>query len=298
MPLADWTVPFKLTSAQWSGTLLDINTPVAFNNGTGIYLLRNDACQLSNVVRETKDFIPQFNGALLHRRFVGGMEMSLTIQLWQNDTQIACDELLQEMLDELMGYLWQLLNAEDNEGRISWAPAGGSSSTSTQRMLDDIRLLTYPTGSQAPGAPFEITVSVDTQYPYAEDLTQQLSSIATGTTVVVNNTGTEPTAPVFQVNKLAGVLGSGGTTFEIQNLTTGITLSWNGANSGGGGAITAAQYLEIDTFRNTIFTDGTGSNRTPGIDMPDSDFPLLVPGNNSIHMVGMDADMLWNPAWA
>lgn len=298
MPVADWNVPFHLTSALWSATVLDINTPVLFTNGPGMYVLVNDACQLTNTVRETTDFIPQSPGAILHRRFAGNMEMALTIQLWQDADKIACDELLQEMMDDLMGYLYQLINAGDNEGRISWRPSGDSSSISQYRMLDDIRLLTYPAGEQQPGAPFTITVTVDTQYPYAEDLTQTRTAISTGTTVVINNRGTAPTFPVYQANRLNGVTQGGGTTFEIQNLTTGVTLSWNGALPGGGGALGPATYIEIDTFRNTMFTNGTGSNRTPGIDMPDSDFPILVPGPNSIHMVGQDVDVLWNSAWA
>ena len=102
MPLADWTVPFKLTSTVYTnnptplGTAdnpLLLNDPVTLPGGNiGIYRLKNDACTLTNSVRSTKDFVPQGPGAILHRRWVAGMEMALTLQLWEPNDKIACDD--------------------------------------------------------------------------------------------------------------------------------------------------------------------------------------------------------------
>ena len=90
MPLADWAVPFELTSAVYSGTMLSINSQTA----NGLYLLRPEGCSLVNQVRSTKEMVPQEDGAILHRRFAAGMEMTLAIQLWEDTTKIACDSLL------------------------------------------------------------------------------------------------------------------------------------------------------------------------------------------------------------
>ena len=294
MPLADWSVPFTLTSAVYSGTLLDINTPVVFTAGTGIFLLRPDGCTLTNQVRQTKDFVPQADGAILHRRFTGGMEMNLAIQLWENDTQIACDTLLQEMLDDLMGYLYGLLNAGDNEGRISWVPSGGSSTASTGRMLDDIRLLSYPAESQQPASPYEINVTVDCALPYAEDLTQ-LSPVIPANPVV--NNGNRPTYPVWQI------WGTGSTlAFTLTNTTTGDSFSFDDSLPGCAN-ITSADYVEIDTFRNSVTKVAPGpvlSNVAAGVGMTTSDFFLIPPGSNTITCPGVGAasTCLINSAWA
>ena len=282
MPLADWSVPFTLTSAVYSATPLDINTPVVFTAGTGIFLLRPDGCTLTNQVRQTKDFVPQADGAILHRRFTGGMEMNLAIQLWENDTQIACDTLLQEMLDDLMGYLYNLINAGDNEGRISWVPSGGSSTASTGRMLDDIRLLSYPAESQQPASPYEIAVTVDCALPYAEDLTQATPGISGGGGTVINY-GNRPSYPVWQVYNASGA----NLAFTLTNTTTGDSFSFDDTLPGCAD-IASGQYVEIDTFRNSVTKVAAGpvlSNVAAGVVMTTSDFFSIPPGSNTITLV-------------
>ena len=252
MPLADWAVPFLLTSADYSATKLDINTQTA----NGLYLLRPEGCSLVNQVRSSKEFVPQEDGAILHRRFAAGMEMTLAIQLWETHDKIACDDLLQTMLDTLMGYLYGLLNAGDNEGRIQWLPDGFSSTASNYRMLDDIRLASYPVESQQPGSPYEITVTVDCELPYAFDLTEVSQSL-TGGSGTITNYGNRPLYPVW---KIYGPFDD----FTLTNTTTVEQLVWNQLLPGAGTAITDAQYLEIDTFRNTVSlfraTTATGVN--------------------------------------
>jgi hypothetical protein len=298
MPVADWTVPFNLASVvygnnpspNWSTYLtladpLPINSAVVFNSGTGYYLLRPDGCSLTNVVRSTKDFVPQEDGAILHRRFTGGMEMTLAIQFWRDKSAPACDQLLQEMLDTMMGYLYGLLNSGDNQGRIRWVPSGGSSSLSTYRMLDDIRLLSYPTVSQQSGLPVELAVTVDCDLPYAQDETQDNPSITGGATIV--NLGNRPMYPVWQV---------AASSFIIDNGTDSLSFDDTLLPSGVGG-----DYVEIDTFRNTVSIVRSPTvidNAIAGLNMTTSDFFLLLPGNNTIGLSSGTGLVLTNGAWA
>lgn len=284
MPIADWTVPFSLTSAVYSATLLPFNEAFSFSAGSGIYLLREDACSLNTDVRSTKDNVPQADGSILHCRYLTGMEMNLTVQLWENQANPACDQLQQEMMDTLMGYLYGLLNAGDNQGRISWTPNGGSSATSTQRMLDDIRLLTYPVETHT-GVLAELAFTVDCALPYAEDLTQLAPSIP-GTVV---NAGNRPTYPVWQIY-------SG--NFILTNTTTGDTFAFD--DSQPGCPDVGAGYVEIDTFRNTAYLNGNLANLKPGIVMDSSDFFSIPPGTHTITCPGVGGASrgLINPAWA
>ena len=276
MPLADWAVPFELTSAVYAGaTTLSINTQTA----NGLCLLRPEGCSLVNQVRSTKEMVPQEDGAILHRRFAAGMEMTLAIQLWEDTTKIACDSLLQEMLDTLMGYLYGLLNAADNEGRVQWLPDGFSSTASNYRMLDDIRLASYPAESQQPGSPYEITVTVDCELPYAEDASQVTQSLSGGSGTIVNY-GNRPLYPVW---KLYGPFNS--VTITNTTPTDAPQFVWDESLPGAGAALSNAEYLEIDTFRNTVTKVAAGpvlSNAAAGIDMLNSEFFLIPPGSNAI----------------
>lgn len=303
MPIADWTVPFTLVSTPYTNyptpggvsvNPLPINTVVTFPSGTGYYFLRSDGCSLSNTVRQTKDYVPQADGAILHRRFTGGMEMNLAIQLWQNTTDIACDELLQEMLDTLMGYLYGLINAGDNQGRIRWAPVGGTSTNPSSngiRMLDDIRLLSYPTSSQERGGPVEVSVIVDCARPYAEDETQLNPTVPTDPII---NYGNRPTFPVWQIYSPLTNL-----QFTLTNTTNGDSFTFDDTLPGCPN-VGIGNYIEIDTFRNTVYKNGSGANMKPGIDMTNSDFFTIPPGTHTITCPGVSASSkcLINAAWA
>ena len=291
MPLADWTVPFTLTSSVYSATTLSLNTPVVFTAGTGTFFLRGEGCSLTNQVRQTKEFVPQEDGSILHRRYVAGMEMGLAVQLWQDTETIACDTLQQEMLDSLMGYAYGLLNAGDNQGRVSWVPSGGSSVVSGSRMLDDIRLLSYPVESQQPGSPYEVAFTVDCALPYAEDLTQ--STIALDDVgVTVTNYGNRPVYPVWQ---LTGPFSQQ----SLTNMTNGDVFYYDDTFPGAP-VIGPNEYIEIDTFRNTAYLNGSGANCKPGINMELSDFFSIPPGSHTIVLSdpGSTGTALWNNAFA
>lgn len=296
MPIADWTVPFDLTSAVYSASLLPINQLTTFTSGTGIYLLRQDGCSLNATVRATKDNVPQADGSILHRRFLTGMEMNLVVQMWESTDYPACDALLQDMTDELMGYLYGLLNAGDNEGRISWTPVGQN-----VRMLDDIRLFTYP--SEAfPGGVNELAFTIDCALPYAEDLTQ--TSVPLTGSDIVTNSGNRPTYPVW---KIYGPFSS----FTLTNTssTPDEVITWDEAAPGAGSPVLAGDYIEIDTFRNSITKVVTSSppdvlsNVAAGLGMTTSDFFLIPPGSHTITLsytggAGGSSVCLLNNAWA
>lgn len=289
MPIADWSVPFILHSSVYSLTDLDINVPVSFAAGTGIYRLRPDACHLRNNVRSVKENVPQEDGSILHRRYLTGSEMDLAVQFWAPDDALACDELLQEMTDSFMGYAYGLLNAGDDQGRVLWLPDGDSSAFSSYRMLDDIRLLSYPVESGV--TPYELTLTVDCGLPYSEDFTQDNPSIP-GT---ATNYGNRPTYPVM---KLYGTF-SGVT---VTNTTTGSVWQYDGTLPGAA-TVTSPNYLEVNVFNNTVYLNGSGANRMAGVIMTTSDFFSLVPGNNTITVsytggAGGASLMLVNGAWA
>lgn len=290
MPIADWSVPMVLTTPY---ATLDLNGTLV---GGGAYLLRPDGCKLGQGVRSTKDDVPQADGSILHHRFLTGTEMLLPIQIWvdKGDSLPACDTLLQTLLDDLLGAMRSLLNAGDNAGRLSWTPAGQNA-----RMLDDIRLLNYPAETIVDtSAGLEITVLIDSEYPYTQDLQETRTGIANGATTVITNAGTAAYFPVFQANRLNSVTsGSPCLSFTLQNLTTGIDFVYD-STLPGAIAIAGGSYGEIDTFRNSIFRNGNLTNLKAGVDELNSDYFLLEPGANSIKIVGCDIDVLWQNAWA
>jgi hypothetical protein len=296
MPLADWTVPMTLTSPQ--GTLL-LNQYTSVSGSQCYFLLTPQDCKVGPTlgelvtrlerIRATKDNVPQGDGSILHHRFLPGMVMNLAVEFWKTvggEGEVACDDLLQLMLDELMKHVRALQNAGDNQGRLSWSPAGQA-----DRMLDDIRMLTYPAEEiLETSAGLQVQFAVDSQWPYMEDLNQTTTNIVAANTIT--NGGSAPFYPVFHVN-------GGGTNFQLVSLTdlddqgNPKEIDWTGSIGGG-------HYIEIDTFRNTMFEDGSGADVLGGLDFTTSDFWTLLPGMNDITLSGdfASVDVLWQNAWA
>jgi len=279
MAIANWSSPYQFDLTNpYNGTLL-------FNVQTGaggdhLYLLDQQNCQFRIGVRSTKSNVPQSDGSILHHRFLTGAEIDLSIQLWSKPDTIACDEVMQDMLDDLNGAFRSLLNAEDNQGRLSWNVAG----TINRRMLDDIRLLVYPELTVGGDGLGVVKVTIDSKYPYAEDVTQQPVDISDGGTTTITNNGTATTFPVFQVQ---------GTTasFVLTNLTTDESIIY------GGTTITSPDYVELDSFNNTAFLNGDGADLLSSIDIVSSLWPTFQPGPNDITISGADVHILWNPSW-
>lgn len=280
-----WNAEFLLTN-PYNGTM-------QFNVQTdaGLYLLERSACKFGIDVRSTDSNVPQGDGGILHRRFLTKTSMPLRIYLMENNEDIACDDLLTEMLDALSGAFRSLLNAGDNEGRLAWAVAGGN-----ERMLDDVRCLVYPSFEAGDVFPYVDTV-LDSRYPYAQDLNQTRTTFADGVPQDITNTGSAGYWPVFQANRSGGVAGGSSVDdFTISNLTTGIDFVYTSSNPGAI-AVAAGSYAEIDTFGNTIYRNGNLTDLAAGISELESDYWPLITGEQTILISGCDMDMLWAPAW-
>lgn len=274
----NWSVPtqFDLTN-PYSGTL-------SFNVQTDrLYLLDQSGCNMTISVRSTTDNVPQANGSILHHRFLTGTQIQLAVWLMEDTENPACDILLADMLDDLSGALRSLLNAGDNAGRLAWEVAGKN-----DRMLDDCRLLVYPAYTM--NANGSLNVTIDSQYPYAQDLGQTTTNIAASGNATLTNTGSAEYDPVFKVYGAT-------TAFTLTNITTGLQFVYD-STLPGAAAIGAGSYAEIDTFRNTIFLNGSGANLKAGVDELNSDYWGLATGANSVTITGASVDVLWADAWA
>ena len=198
----EWDIPFTLTSPE--GTL-------ALNAATGDrYLLVPQSCDMGADVRAETDNVPQGDGSILHHRFETGYHCNLTIQLWVGE-EPACGEDVRRMLDTLNLHVRALLNAGDNEGRLTWLPSGYP--TVGARMLDDIRLNERLVATLDSNGIVVCTFAIDTAYPYAMDLTQTVTNIPSGgASAPIVNAGTTDFYPVIKVYGPASAFGIDGTT--------------------------------------------------------------------------------------
>jgi hypothetical protein len=271
-----WAVPYQFTVTNPYSGFLELNVQLADR----LYALDQQACKMRQAVRATVDHVPQSDGDILHHRFLTGVQMVLAIQLWENATTPACDDLLAEMLDEVTGSFRSLLNTVDNDGRISWEVPGQN-----DRMLDDLRLLVYP--EQVVGNVLTtVVVTVDTAFPYAQDLTQQNPTVSDGGSTTITNTGTADYYPVYLVSKAGGT-----SAFTITNAATGEAFTYSGTT------IPNGSYLELNSFNNTAFLNGDGADLLDGVDIQTTLFPLLQIGGNLMSITGADMEILWAPAW-
>lgn len=165
-------------------------------------------------------------------------------------------------------------------------------------MLDDVRLLVYP--SYQMGNLGVVTVTLDSQYPYAQQLLQTQTPCPDGTPITLTNTGTADYDPVFLVNQLSGVVsGSAVNDFTI-TVTQGTDVTQFVYSSSFPGAVpisVGGHYAEINTFANTIYLDGDGANLKAGVDELNSEYPSFPIGTFDVQIDGCDMDALWAPAW-
>lgn len=283
MAVPVWSAPYLFTlTTPWGDGSLVMNDQ---SSDDGWYLLDQKACSFNPAVRSTSQNVPQQSGSILHRRFVTGASITLAIQLWESQDKPACDSLLKHMLDKVTGSFLALLNAGDNDGRLAWEiPQDSGTSAQSQRMLDDARLLVYPK-HVVTDAVDVVLVTIDSKYPYAEDLTQRTAHVADGGSVTLDNVGTSDFFPVFQVDSCpTGV-------FILENVTTGEKVVYSGTAIGG------ADYAELDSFSDTIFLNGDSTDLLDQVDIPSSLWPIMVTGANEFTISGADMDILYQPAW-
>lgn len=285
MPTVEWAIPFDFITPLGPWTL---------NADSGYrYLLDQTQCRAGAGLRVTEDPIPQQDGSIIHAQFREGYSMHFGMQLWKDDAP-ACDLDLRHMWDDMMAYTTaltnpSLTNLEIGLCRVRWTPSG-----TARRMLDRIRLLEPCVGTVDANGQVTATFSVHTEYPYAIDLTQTETDIAPGFGATITNLGTAPTYPVFKIDGPCS-------SFTLTNSSYSEALVFDSTRPGAS-AIAGGHYLEIDTFRNTAYLDGSGANYKAGIDIASSDFWRLEVGSNIIAHVaaggGGTVHILWNSAWA
>lgn len=286
-----WSAPIQFDLTNPHNGSMSFNVQLADR----IYLLEQDGCDFQITVRSTTDNVPQSDGSNPHRRFLTGVTMPLTISLWRDVENPACDELLVDMVDELSGALRSLLNAGDNEGRLAWEIDEGAA-----RMLDDVRLSVYPAYRvDNPAGAF--VVVLDSKFPYAQDLVQTTTECADGVPETIVNTGSAAYFPVFLVNQIGGVVSGAAVSSFMITVTQGTNVTQFVYNDGFPGAVpisAGGHYAEINCFENTIYLDGDSTNLKAGVDELNSEYPLFPTGTFDVQIDGCDMDVLWAPAWA
>jgi hypothetical protein len=276
MPTVEWDIPFEIQSPTAGD--LTLNGPDTGQR----YLLNAKRCVARRRIRAETTPIPQGDGEIFHDRYANGIEMQLAVQLWDG-TEIACDQALCEMRDELYGIVWSLLRPggpvfTQSGGRVVWTP----SCPTGNRMLDAVRLLSIDDpGEDSETGATEITFVLDSPFPYAVSETQTVENL-NGLAGSVTNNGNVEFWPVIKVYTDGVTIVNNTTEFEI-NLYSGCL---------GGGS-----YIEIETFRNTMYVDGDQANAKPCLDPTLTDFFPIVPGVNQIDTTG-SCDFLLNDAFA
>lgn len=287
MAIAEFTdVPIYLITDQG---VLSINDP---GSADGFFVAIDESSQGGTRVRSSKDDIPQADGSILHRRFLTGYEVTLTLTyMASNKATATCqtEPSSRAMNDTLMLHLMELVH--DN-GRLLFYPTGAADA----RLLDQIQLLNGPVISIEPGVT-SVTFTVDSPFPYLLNYTQIDTEIVSGGPETLVNGGTAPMYPVFQVYGPTDY-------FEIWNNDTDLAIVYDSALPGAQ-SIASGDYAEIDTFRNTIYLNGDQDNLKPGIDITASDFFPLEVGSNEIEVTGdgtfsgppLEVHVLWQDAW-
>lgn len=318
MPTVQWQqIPFALeTPAGGGGQALPFNAFIAAENPvtalsaqTGPqWMLVQDGCQAGSAKRVARDNSPQKGGEIVHRKYRTGLVMQLqaiavnvTVADYNDDGsgdvrfEPACDDDLVDLFDLLMLHLSAI---ENSDGRLTWLPSG-----KIARMQDASRWL----GSDGQGGAAFTAVNIEFEdetfvaaqfallcpFPYAMDAPQTTTALGGSTPVVVNNDGTSEFFPVIQVFGPTSA-------FEIRRTAArdGSVLSmFYSAAFPLANPIPSGQFIEFDFFREVAYFNGDGANAKPGIDVENSDFWSLLPGDNTVEVFGASAQMLWQPAW-
>ncbi len=274
--------------ADWS-KLNTLTTPLgnlALNAASGNrYVALNARCDSGADLRVTFDNIPQSDGQLNHTQYLTGYKMRLAFALWTGTAEVgspACGGDAQSMLDELGAHIDALRNPTGTT-RIVWTPESMAS-----RMVNEINLLEKPVVTVEPGGDegiVTVTFAVVSPFPYEMSESEQTpATIADGATETLVNAGSTRFWPVFRVNGATS-------SFSIVNNTTGERIDYDGTAIGGG------HYAEIDTFRGTVYLDGSSSNLLNGIDFTTTDFFALAVGDNDVSIDGAGCTVLWNDAY-
>ena len=289
MPIAEWENLTELVTPAGSLTLND----QAVASGSGVYITVKDSADSGSDVRSTGDPVPQGFGTIWHRSFANGYVIGLQVQYWvvQGSEVIPASELTsptaQEMDDELMRHYRSIM---DGGGRLFYNPAGLA-----RRLADDLFAIAKPVLTEDQ-ANTHTAIQFGSELPYMIDFDQTLTTLDSGTpSATLTNLGSSPFYPVFKVYGPTSY-------FVLENETSSMQIIYDDAFPGGL-PIGGGDYIEIDTFRNTVYLNGDGPSRKAGIDIVLSDFWTLEIGDNLVSIAGAGTDdpptvdILWQAAW-
>lgn len=294
MATAEWEIPFTFTTpyGERTGDALVFNADlgaVIDSNWSGRrFALRPQGCLAKRSVRSNTDPVPQGDGDIFHERFSTGYEMRFAVQLWEtfsNDGEgkAACNEVRCEMRDFLYAHLWSLLRPANDGGRVQWDPSCGD-----PRILDALHLLAIEDPTEDEQGLWEVSVTVDSPFPYAISLFEDVVAL-TGTMTLPND-GSADFYPVFKVNGPTGA-------WSITDNETGMLYLYD-ASRPGALAIGSGDYAEIDMFRGgLIYMNGDQENLKAGVDVEASDILTVLAGGSSFTIAGATADVLMHDAW-
>lgn len=292
--VVEWDVPFVLSTPAGDLTINGEDSETG-----GYFLLDPDQCSSSRDARVVRENVPQGSGDQMLPHFTAGYTMQLGIQLWESSGDAgkpAHGLLKNQMWDRLVRCLDSIIGDDpvvSADGRVYWTPRG-----MTQRMLNSVRLIELPSPQQI-GTDGMVAAQfrVLSPFPYAWDAPETVTDITAGATV--DNTGS---ARFFPVVKVHGPTSGFVLTNEsvVDQDGQPLELAYD-ASLPGAAAIASGHYVELVFFRNTAYLDGDQDNLKSGIDVQNSDFWSLYPGENVLTVSGYSGaliEMLWQPAWA
>lgn len=285
MPIAEWENLTLLVSLQ-GNLALNIEQP------EGFFLTAKDGAESGTDVRATSSPVPQSDGSILNRGFLNGYIVKIPVQYWVDRLHTATKETTptaQEMDDTLMRHVRSLMNGG---GRILYSPAGQN-----QRLLDSLRFISKAALTEGDGRTGTV-ITLASEFPYLQDFDQTLTQLTAGSPLAtIVNDGSSKYFPVFKVygpfdDFYLESTADGGLTY----LAIEYDDSLPGAVPVGGG-----DYIEINTFNNTVYLNGSGASRKAGIKITTSEFFALEPGSNTVDIssggTAPTVDILWAPAW-
>ena len=288
MPIAEWENLAKLITPEGELVLNDFDV----DPNRGIYMTIKDGADSGTEVRSTGDPVPQGFGTLWHRGFANGYVLKIPVQYWVSSgptDPIPASELTTptaQQMDDLLMLHYRSLMA--GGGRILYSPA-----QMTQRIADQLFAISKPTLVEEQ-ANTNTVLEFGSTFPYMLDFTQNLTQISDGSpTATLTNDGSAPMDPVF---KVYGPFDQ----FVLSNLTTGLDFVYDDSLPGAV-AVPSGHYIEITTFGDTVYLDGDGPSRKAGIDIRNSDFWAVEPGDNDVQIsansTAPNVDILWQAAW-
>jgi hypothetical protein len=306
MANVEWAeIPFAINS-QFQGSF-------PFNNlrtgGTGPQIILDPTkCQAGSAKRVTRDNSPQRGGEIMHKHFKTGFVMQFggiavdVLDAAGGVMEPLCGAPLVDLLDQLMRTLDGI---ENLDGNVIWTPTGHPA-----RAMYGARWL-GPDGLG--GAAFtavlesrdsDVFVAIQfalvCPFPYAMNAADTTTALGGSTPVTIVQGGSTDFWPVVHVYGPTA-------SFNIvcTNAQYGTRQLVYDSTLPGAAAIAGGQAIEFDFFRNTAYFGPaggpyTGANAKPGIDVLNSDFWVLAPGNpssNVVEIFGASADIIWQAAW-